>query len=165
MPKEKLTATHHAVVLTCISFLYTETINNCSSCLHPDLYNQNTKKMRNKQKHINVTVANQFTVHRTSYCKENFSFNKSEGEKHRIAVFSPPQHFTVIKKYGGPCCSAKKGQSSNNNFDNNAQQIFGKFEAFDFTEQTQRTVKDQNIWRQFLQSPQTLQWAHLGRAS
>ena len=40
-----------------------------------------------------------------------------------------------------------------------------KFEAFDFTEQTQRTVKDQNIWRQFLQSPQTLQWAHLGRAS
>jgi len=114
--------------------------------------------MRNKQKHINVTVANQFTVHRTSYCKENFSFNKNEGEKHRKAVFSP-QHFTVIKKWG-PCCLTKKS-----NFDNNAQQIFGKFEAFDFTEQTQRTVKDQNIWRQFLQSPQTLQWAHLGRAS
>ena len=37
--------------------------------------------MRNKQKHINVTVANQFTVHRTSYCKENFSFNKSERGK------------------------------------------------------------------------------------
>jgi hypothetical protein len=40
-----------------------------------------------------------------------------------------------------------------------------KLNAFDFNEQTQRTVKDQNIWRQFLQSPQTLQWAHLGRAS
>ena len=122
--------------------------------------------MRNKQKHINVTVANQFTVHKTSYWKENFSSKKkkSEREKHCSGVFHP-QHFTVIKKYGGPCCSAKKGQSSKNNFDNNAQQIFEKFEAFDFTEQTQRTVKDQNIWRQFLQSPQTLQWAHLGRAS
>jgi hypothetical protein len=119
--------------------------------------------MRNKQKHINVTVANQFTVHRTSYCKENFSFNKNEGEKHRTAVFSP-QHFTVIKKWG-PCCSTKKGQSSKNNFDNNAKTILKKLIAFDFNEQTQRTVKDQNIWRQFLQSPQTLQWAHLGRAS
>jgi hypothetical protein len=34
--------------------------------------------MRNKQKHINVTVANQFTVHKTSYCKENFFQQKSE---------------------------------------------------------------------------------------
>jgi len=79
--------------------------------------------MRNKQKHINVTVANQFTVHKTSYCKENFSFNKNEGEKHQKAVFSP-QHFTVIKKYGGPCCSTKKGQSSKSNFDNNAKQFW-----------------------------------------
>jgi len=118
--------------------------------------------MRNKQKHFNVTVANQFTVHKTSYWKENFS-SKSEGENTEQAVFSP-QHFTVIKKWG-PCCSTKKGQSSKSNFDNNAQQIFDKFEAFDFNEQTLRTVKDQNIWRQFLQSPQTLQWAHLGRAS
>jgi len=77
----------------------------------------------------------------------------------------PSQHFTVIKKYGGPCCSTKKGQSSKNNFDNNAKTILEKLNAFDFNEQTQRTVKDQNIWRQFLQSPQTLQWAHLGRAS
>ena len=46
------------------------------------------------------------------------------------------------------------------------QNNFGqKLNAVDFSEQTQRTVKDQNIWRQFLQSPQTLQWAHLGRAS
>jgi len=44
------------------------------------------------------------------------------------------------------------------------QQFWKIFDAFDFNEQTQRTVKDQNIWRQFLQSPQTLQWAHLGRA-
>jgi hypothetical protein len=45
------------------------------------------------------------------------------------------------------------------------KQFWKKLIAFDFNEQTQRTVKDQNIWRQFLQSPQTLQWAHLGRAS
>jgi hypothetical protein len=86
-----------------------------------------------------------------------------KGKKHQTAVFSP-QHFTVIKKWG-PCCSTKKGQSSKNNFDNNAKTILEKLIAFDFNEQTQRTVKDQNIWRQFLQSPQTLQWAHLGRAS
>jgi hypothetical protein len=87
------------------------------------------------------------------------------GKTPNISGVLPSQHFTVIKKYGGPCCSAKKGQSSKNNFDNNAQQILEKLNAFDFNEQTLRTVKDQNIWRQFLQSPQTLQWAHLGRAS
>jgi hypothetical protein len=97
MPKEKLTATHHAVVLTCISFLYTETTNNCSSCLHPDLYNQYTKKMRNKQKHFNVTVANQFTVQRQATEKKIF-LQKSEGEKHRTQTVFSPQHFTVIKK-------------------------------------------------------------------
>ncbi len=87
--------------------------------------------------------------------KRNFSSKKSEGENTGPTVFSP-QHFTVIKKWG-PCCLTKKGQSSKSNFDNNAHKFLRKFDAFDFNEQTQRTVKDQNIWRQFLQSPQTLQ--------
>ena len=97
--KGKLTATHHAVVLTCISFLYTKTTNNCSSCLHSDLNNQNTEKMRNKQKHFNVTVANQFTVHKTSYWKENFS-SKSEGENTEPTVFFPPTISPLSKNRG-----------------------------------------------------------------
>ncbi len=52
--------------------------------------------MRKKQKHINVTVANQFTVQETSY--ENFSLpRKKRGKPPNInGVF--PHHFTVIKK-------------------------------------------------------------------
>ncbi len=53
--------------------------NSKSSCRGLDLhkfpfYTETTeeKEMRNKQKHINVTVANQFTVHRNA-TKRNFS--------------------------------------------------------------------------------------------
>ncbi len=120
------------------------------------------ERMRNKQKHINVTVANQFTVQKTSY--EKFFFKEMERGKHRIQKRCFP-NISPLSKSLGPCCSTKKGQSSKSNFDNNAHKFSRKFEAFDFNEQTQRTVKDQNIWWQFLQSPQTLQWAHLGRAS
>jgi hypothetical protein len=44
--------------------------------------------MRNKQKHINVTVANQFTVQKTSYGKI-FFFNEIEREntEHQTGVF------------------------------------------------------------------------------
>ena len=126
MPKKKnLTATHHAVVLTCTSFLYTDIFVH--HFLVQICTKKYTKKRRNKQKHFNVTVANQFTVHRTSYCKENFSFNKSErGETPIASGVLPSQHFTVIKKYGRPCCSTKKGQSSKSNFDNNAKQFWKK---------------------------------------
>jgi hypothetical protein len=48
--------------------------------------------MRNKQKHINVTVANQFTVHRTSYCKENFFSTKMKGKNTKSGVFPPTFH-------------------------------------------------------------------------
>jgi hypothetical protein len=83
--------------------------------------------MRNKQKHINVTVANQFTVHKTGYCKEIFVQKKKKKKKggkntERSGVL-PSQRFTVIKKQGRPCCSTKKGQSSKSNFDNNAKQF------------------------------------------
>ena len=94
---------------------------------------------------------------------KSFFSTKIEGEKHHKRCF--PSTISPLSKNRGPCCSTKKGQSSKSNFDNNAHKFSRKFEAFDFNEQTQRTVKDQNIWRQFLQSPQTLQWAHLGRAS
>jgi hypothetical protein len=67
-----------------------------------------------------------------------------------------PQHFTVNKKIGGLVASSKKGQSSKSNFNHNSYKFLRKFGAFDFTQQTLRTVKDQNIWRQFLQLPQTL---------
>jgi hypothetical protein len=65
--------------------------------------------MRNKQKHINVTVANQFTVHKTSYCKEIF-FNKNEkGEKHRkTAVFYPPNVSPLSKNKGGLVVQRRK---------------------------------------------------------
>ena len=74
-----------------------EQADSCSSDLHSDLNNLYTERMRNKQKHINVTVANQFTVQETSYKK--FFFNEIEGENiEHQTVFS--QHFTVIKKFG-----------------------------------------------------------------
>ncbi len=97
----------------------------------------------------------------TSY--ENFFSLKERRGKNTKAVFYP--NISPLSKNRGPCCSTKKGQSSKSNFDNNSHKFSRKFGAFDFTEQTLLTVKDQNIWRQFLQSPQTLQWAHLGWAS
>ncbi len=121
MPKEKLTITHHVVVLTRIIFLYTETVNNCSSCLHPDLYNQYTKKMRNKQKHFNVTVANQFTVQETSYEKKFFFKRKMRGKTPNTNRCFP--NISPSSKNLGPCCSTKKGQSSKSNSDNNAKQF------------------------------------------
>jgi hypothetical protein len=127
------------------------------------LNNQNTKENEKQAKTHQCYSSEPVYSPQDKLLQREFFFNKNEGEKHQKAVFSP-QHFTVIKKWG-PCCSTKKGQSSKNNFDNNAKTILEKLIAFDFNEQTQRTVKDQNIWRQFLQSPQTLQWAHLGRAS
>ncbi len=52
--------------------------------------------MRNKQKHINVPLANQFTVHTNATTKEKFSLKL--GKHHRQRCFS--QHFIVIKKFG-----------------------------------------------------------------
>jgi hypothetical protein len=64
--------------------------------------------MRNKQKHINVTVANQFTVHKTSYCKEIF-FNKSEeGKNTEKAVFYPPNVSPLSKNKGGLVVQRRK---------------------------------------------------------
>jgi len=81
--------------------------------------------MSNKQKHINVTVANQFTVHKTGYCKEIFVQQKTKrGKNTETSGVLPSQRFTVIKKQGRPCCSTKKGQSSKSNFDNNAKQCW-----------------------------------------
>jgi hypothetical protein len=45
--------------------------------------------MRNKQKHINVTVANQFTVHKTGYCKEIFVQQKG-GKTPKQRCFTLP---------------------------------------------------------------------------
>jgi hypothetical protein len=50
--------------------------------------------MRNKQKHINVTVANQFTVHK--HATKKFFLKRV---KHQQAVFYP-HRFTVNKKRG-----------------------------------------------------------------
>jgi hypothetical protein len=129
------------------------------------LNNQNTKKIEKQAKTLQCYSSEPVYSPQDKLLQRKFLSQKKRKKKKtpNKAVFSP-QHFTVIKKWG-PCCSTKKGQSSKNNFDNNAKTILEKLIAFDFNEQTQRTVKDQNIWRQFLQSPQTLQWAHLGRAS
>jgi hypothetical protein len=129
------------------------------------LNNQNTKKIEKQAKTLQCYSSEPVYSPQDKLLQRKFlsQTKKKRGKTPNKAVFSP-QHFTVIKKWG-PCCSTKKGQSSKNNFDNNAKTILEKLIAFDFNEQTQRTVKDQNIWRQFLQSPQTLQWAHLGRAS
>ncbi len=116
------------------------------------------RKMRNKRKHNNVTVANQFTVH-NCYYKIFLKWKNTDTSM----VFFPPFH--RYQKMWGLVVSLKKGQSSKSNFYHNSCKFLRKFGAFDFTEQTLRTDKDQNIWRQFLQLPQTLQWAHLRRAN
>jgi hypothetical protein len=64
--------------------------------------------MRNKQKHINVTVANQFTVHKTSYCKEFFSTKSEKGKNTEIAVFYPPNVSPLSKNKGGLVVQRRK---------------------------------------------------------
>jgi hypothetical protein len=63
--------------------------------------------MRNKQKHINVTVANQFTVHKTGYCKEIFVQQKG-GKTPKQAVFYPPNVSPLSKNKGGLVVQRRK---------------------------------------------------------
>ncbi len=60
------------------------------------------KKIRNKQKHINVTVANQFTVHKRATRKKFFL----KRVKHQWRCFT--HHFTVIKKCGALLLQRRK---------------------------------------------------------
>ena len=107
MPKEKIDSHASCRRLDLYKFLIHG--HFCSSFLDPDLYKEYTKKRRNKQKHFNVTVANQFTVHRTSYCKENFFQQKWKGEKHRTsAVFYPPNISPLSKNMGGLVVQRRK---------------------------------------------------------
>jgi len=76
-----------------------------------------------------------------------------------------PPNISPLSKNGGLVVQRRKANLRRTTLTIMQKQFWKKLIAFDFNEQTQRTVKDQNIWRQFLQSPQTLQWAHLGRAS
>jgi hypothetical protein len=94
-------------------------------------------------------------------------FNKSEkgGKTPKEAVFYPPNVSPLSKNKGGLVVQRRKANLRRATLTIMQNNFGKKLNAFDFNEQTQRTVKDQNIWRQFLQSPQTLQWAHLGRAS
>jgi len=55
--------------------------------------------MRNKQKHINVTVANQFTVQKTSYGKI-FFFNEIERENTEHQAVFYPNISPLSKKLG-----------------------------------------------------------------
>ena len=92
-------------------------------------------------------------------------FNK-KGAKHRNKrCFYPPNVSPLSKNKGGLVVQRRKANLRRATLTIMQNNFEKKLNAFDFNEQTQRTVKDQNIWRQFLQSPQTLQWAHLGRAS
>jgi hypothetical protein len=59
--------------------------------------------MRNKQKHINVTVANQFTVHKQA--TENF-FSTKRGKTPFAAGVFP--NISPLSKNRGPCCFNKE---------------------------------------------------------
>ncbi len=78
--------------------------SNKSSCRDLDLYKpssytENTeKRMWNKQKHINVTVANQFTVHKHA-TKIFLQKGKTPTKKW---CFSPT--ISPLSKNVGPCC-------------------------------------------------------------
>ncbi len=78
------------------------------------------RKMRNKQKHNNVTVANQFTVH-NCYYKIFLKWKNTDTSM----VFFPPFH--QYQKMWGLVVSLKKGQSSKSNFYHNSYKFLKKF--------------------------------------
>ena len=106
MPKEKLTATHHAVVLTCISFLYTDILFIISwSRSVQRVHEEKEKQAKTLQYYSSEPVYSP----RDKLLKRKFFFQqKWKGKTPNTAVFFPPNISPLSKNMGGLVVQRRK---------------------------------------------------------
>ena len=106
MPKEKLTATHHAVVLTCISFLYTDILFIISWSRSVQRVHEEKEKQANTLQCYSSEPVYSPT---NKLLKRKFFFQqKWKGKTPNIAVFFPPNISPLSKNMGGLVVQRRK---------------------------------------------------------